>query len=429
MSAERDRDLESQLEVAAPGHVRRLEPPLGFGGTRFALCAEPPDADALSAILGVLDRLRVPVAIAGARTKEWLGNPLRAARVLLSTRLLAGIDELDAADGVVRVGAGTLLRDLADEAEAAGWLLPVDAPGIGGTVGGALATALCGPRRPAFGSVRDSVLGLDTVLADGSRTRCGARVVKNVTGYDLAKLYVGSLGTLGVIERAWLRLRPLPASTRVLHGAQDEDGIALALACARRATARVVALVTESLSAEAPLLGAAPRPGARFRLIVELAGDRSATERDASWLAARTSVEDASPAVIEGLHALQTFSNRIGIRARVHTLPTKLDACCASLVGSGARVVVNPNPGVVTAWFEADPGADEDPWWLDRIQGVLDSVRANPGADVVVESQPAWATGRRDVFGGAPGLALMRTLKGRFDPHGILNPGRFAGAI
>jgi len=429
VSAERDRELESQLEAATPGHVRRLEPSIDFGGARFGLCAEPPDADGLAAVLATLDRLRAPAAIAGAHTKAWLGNPLRAARVLVSTRLLAGIDELDAADGVVRVGAGTLLRDLADKAEAAGWLLPLDAPGVGGTVGGALATGLCGPRRPAFGPVRDSVLGLDTVLADGSLTRCGARVVKNVTGYDLAKLYVGSLGTLGVIERAWLRLRPLPASTHVLHGTLPEAGVALALACARRATARVVALSTESLAADAPLLGSPPQPGGRFRLIVEFAGDRSATERDASWLAAQTAVEDASPRAIDALHGLQTFASRIGVRARVHALPTKLDACCAALIGGGARVVVNPIPGVVTAWFEADRGDDEDPWWLDRVQAVLDSTRTRSGADVVIESQPTWATGRRDVFGGAPGLSLMRSLKSRFDPHGILNPGRFVGAI
>lgn len=430
MSRPSDDELRSKLEEACPGSLRRLDSGMGIGGTRIAVCAEPDDADRLATLLATLDRLRVPAAIAGAETKQWLGNPLRGARVVVSTRRLAGIDELDAADGVVRVGAGTLLADVAAKAEAAGWLLPFDPPGTRGTVGGLLATALTGPRRLAFGPVRDNVLGLDTVLADGSRTRCGARVVKNVTGYDLAKLYVGSLGTLGVIERAWLRLRALPQSTRVFRASAPSGGaLALALACARRPTARAVALISDSLVAAAPALGVATRASASLGLMVEFAGDTPATDRDASWLAAQTASEEASPRAIDGLRELQTFVAGIGVRARIHALPSRLEACCATLVSGGARMMVQPVPGIVTVWFDADRGDDEDPWWLDRVLGVLDAARATARGDLIIEAQPAWASGRRDVFGGAPGLSLMRTLKGRFDPNGILNPGRFVGAI
>ncbi len=431
MSVPTDDELHALIERASPGCVRVLEPSQSIAATRFTLCAEPDGADNLGALLGTLDRLRIPVAIAGAGTKAWLGNALRGARVVVSTLRLSGIDELDAADGVVRVGAGTSLAVLAEKAEAAGWLLPLDAPGPDGTVGGALATALTGPRRLAFGPVRDSVLGLDTVLADGSVTRCGARVVKNVTGYDLAKLYVGSLGTLGVIERAWLRLRPLPQCTRVLHASLDDLAVAfaVALACARRPTARAVALLSNTLGADSPLLGEGPGRRGSFRLVVELASDTPAIDRDASWISAQVAVDEGSPRAIEGLRMLQTFVGRIGIRARVHALPSRLEACGTSLVAAGARVMINPVPGVITAWFDADRGDDEDPWWLDRVHGVLDAARTSSRGEVIIEAQPAWATGRRDVFGGAPGLSLMRTLKGRFDPNGILNPGRFVGAI
>jgi glycolate oxidase FAD binding subunit len=430
VSAAIDRDLRARLEAAAGGAVRDLEPPCTLPGASLPVAIEPRDADSLGAALAVLDAARVPAAILGAGTKAWLGNPLRGARLLISTLGLAGIDELDEADGVVRVGAGTSLEALAAAARTAGWASPIDAPGRGGTVGGALASALAGPRRPGFGPARDAVLGLDTVLAHGALTRCGARVVKNVTGYDLAKLYVGSLGTLGVIERAWLRLRVVPERAHVLHAALDDDGaIDFALVVARRPTARAVALVSESLAAAAPGLGDPPRGGARWRLVVELAGDAVAVERDAAWLGAERKAEQAPDAAIEALRGLQTHVAPIGVRVRLHVLPSALASTGAVLERGGARLLVQPVPGVVTACFEAGMDDGEDPWWLDRVLGVVDEARTAARGEAVVEALPAWAQGRRDVFGGASGLSLMRSLKRRFDPNGILNPGRFAGAI
>jgi glycolate oxidase FAD binding subunit len=440
VTPEVDARLRVRLEEAAGGLVREIAPAAEVAGARPGLRVEPRDADALGAVLAVLDATTTPAVIQGAGTKTWLGNPLRAAEVIVSTLGLAGIDELDEADGVVRVGAGTGVDDLARKAEAAGWLSPLDAPGRGGTVGGALATGLAGPRRPGFGPARDAVLGLDTVLADGSVTRCGARVVKNVTGYDLAKLYVGSLGTLGVIERAWLRLRPRPESVRTMVAPiappasrqPDEalgDAITFATICARRATARTVALLDAALGAAVDGLAEAPSADAGLLLVVELAGDAPAVDRDASRIAAERRAEETSAAVVEGLRSLQTDVAPIGVRARLHAVPSALPRIGGLLARGGGRLLVHPVPGCVTAWFEADRGDEEDPWWLDRVLGVVDEARKTCGADAVVEALPAWGRGRRDVFAGAPGLGVMRALKRRFDPNGILNPGRFAGSI
>ena len=102
------------------------------------------------------------------------------------------------------------LRDVREALAASGWELSLDPPGRDSTVGGCLAAASVGPRALGLGLPRDQVLGLTVSLASGERVRCGGRVVKNVTGYDLNKLYTGSFGSLGVIESAWLRLRAAP---------------------------------------------------------------------------------------------------------------------------------------------------------------------------------------------------------------------------
>jgi len=422
-------DLRGRLEDAARGPLHDIEPPRSHQGAAVELIVEPPDAEALGAVVAVLEAARRPAALLGAGTKAWLGNPLRDVRVGVSTLGLAGIDELDEADGVVRAGAGTRLEDLRDQVAAAGWLLPIDPPGRGGTLGGALATALVGPRRLGLGATRDAVLGLDTVLADGALVRCGARVVKNVTGYDMAKLYVGSLGTLGVIERAWLRLCAVPESTRVLHASLDADAAPQALSAARRLTARAVALLGEPLTRAVDGLGDPPRGDRRYRLVVELAGDAPATDRDAAWLSAEVGAEEAPATAIEALRDLQCFAFPIGVRARLHALPSGVPDAVAALERGGARVMVCPEPGSVTAWFEAGLDEGEDPWWLDRVLGVIDEARSVARGEAVVEVLPESARGRRDVFGGSPALSLMRSLKDRFDPNGILNPGRFVGSI
>ena len=423
-------DFKAQWEEASGSPLRLHDPPRAYAGINLEAVAEPTDGAALGRVLHVLDQHQAPAAILGSGSRSWLGNPLRPTRIGVSTLQLSGIDEFDEADGVVRVGVGTPLDKLAEKTARSGWWLPIDSPGRGGTVGGALATALCGPRRRGFGPVRDAVLGLDTVLADGARVRCGARVVKNVTGYDMAKLYVGSLGTLGVMERAWLRLRAAPETALVFQASLEGAVLADALAVARRATTRAITVVDESLiSVGAPRLGRPPTPGKRHRMVAEFAGDGPAVNQDANWLADELGAEPAPGDSMESLRDLQTFEFPIGVRVRFHTRPSQADQARTLLERGGARCLVCPEPSVLTAWFEAGLDEGEDPWWLDQVFAVIDDVRAHAEAEAIIESLPEWARGRRDAFGGSPVLGLMRELKERFDPNGILNPGRFVGRL
>ena len=281
----------------------------------------------------------------------------------------------------------------------------------------------CGPRQRGFGPVRDAVLGIDTVLASGERTRCGARVVKNVTGYDLAKLYVGSLGTLAVIEKAWVRLRPIPACTRQMERPLDEveDAFAQALAASRRSSARAVGLV-----AEPPAVPGADR--GPWRLLAEFAGEEPTVRADSEWLAQGGAPAVEGEGIVDELRARQAACSGAGLHARIHLLPSALAGVAGRLRERGAHLVVYPEPAVVHARFEPEAGSS-GPGWCEGVLGLLGEIRNAGSAEVVIEAMPGEASGERDVFAGAGGLDLMRAIKRRFDPEAILNPGRFAGRI
>jgi glycolate oxidase FAD binding subunit len=407
-------------------------------GCPLSVTLTPAAGDPLEATLALLSERRLPALIRGGGSLLALGNPLRDAALMVSTEALAGVDEFDPGDGVVRAGAGTRLSELQQTVTRQGWELPLDPPGERRTLGGTVAAAAMGPRRLGFGPVRDWVLGLEVILASGQRTRCGGRVVKNVTGYDLPKLYTGSFGTLGIIESVWLRLRPVPEC--VMEGmASVEPGaeaFSLGLEVARRPSARAAALVTPRLARQiAPQL----EPGPAWLVLAEFAGDASTSQDDALWLERRAAASSSrrnatgsleSEATISRLRALQGASvTPEGLRARIAVLPSAVERCCAPLVQAGAELLVYPGLGLVYAIFELGPKPAEEV--LEPALAAVDrAVKLGEGT-WMLEDLPSWAKPGRDVFGApeAGEVSLMRALKRRFDPHGVLNPGRFCGQI
>jgi len=413
------RTLEA-LRAVVGDNAHALEPAQRAAGCSLTGRVEPGNGEELAACLRVLSDQREPALVMGAGTRLGFGNSARGVSVALSCRRMTGIEELDAADGVVQAWAGTPLADLASRVEAEGWLLPLDPPDRGGTLGGVLGTAECGPRQRGFGPVRDAVLGLETALASGERTRCGARVVKNVTGYDLSKLYVGSMGTLGVVEKAWLRLKPLPASVRVIEAtvSASEEPFPLAVEAARRSSARAVVVVSEPPDAD----GERPE---KFKLVAEFAGESPATNADAQWLAGGRESAERDSACLDALRERQGETNPDGLHARIHLLPRSLAITCQRLRDHGAGLLVYPEPTVVHASFTA-PGAADG--WMATLD-LLGELRREAGAEIVLTSLPESMERGPDVFLGASDSGLTRSLKDRFDPDGILNPGRFAGRI
>src|SRR3954451_1843548 len=174
------------------------------------------------------------IAVVGAGTAAGWAGDLAPVATVLDTSALAGVVAHNPGDMTVAVRAGTPLRALQDELAPHGQHVSFDAARVadGATVGGLVATADAGPSALVFGSLRDLVIGVTLVLADGSVARSGGHVIKNVAGYDLAKLVHGSYGTLAVIAEVVLRLHPVPKAA-----------VTVALPCSLSEAAEVAARV------------------------------------------------------------------------------------------------------------------------------------------------------------------------------------------
>ena len=395
------------------------------GATDAALWVEPPSGDGVSAVLRLLGEHGATARIRGQGTQDSLGNTMDPVDALVSTAALRGVDELDRQDGVIHVGAGTTLGEVAAAAGPEGWELPLGAPAAS-SVGGALSIAAVGPRHLGQGPPRDCVLGLEFVLGSSERTRCGGRVVKNVTGFDLAKLYTGSFGCLGVIEGGWLRLRPAAAvaTQRVAKLVPEQDPVGLAITVSRRPSTRCCVLLDDALARD---VGAATGEAGvgEVSMLVEFAGSAPGVEDDLRWLADACAVRELATDAVDALSALQQ-RGETAVRARLALLPSNCRPAVGRLREAGAQCVVYPGVGLVYAlWPESSDAAV-------AVQAVTDAaVRFH--ADARFERLPFEQRQRLDVFGvGADSRAAverMRALKQRFDPAGVLNPGRFMGRL
>lgn len=367
-------------------------------GVQYADIVAPASGAALAASLAALSQLRQPVCVEGGGNRIALGGPVSGAAVLLSTARLRGILTVDADDGVLCALAGTPLAELRAAAQEAGWELPLDPPGETSTLGGALAAAAIGPR---FGPPRSVVLGLELVSAAGTPTRCGGRVVKNVTGYDLAKLYTGSLGTLAVIEAAWIRLRPLPERTRALAAPLpvDEGADDRVLVASRLPGVRAAAATAD-------------------QLLFELAGEAGAVERSAADLAGLLDVRAAGDAAFDTVGELQASPD--ALLFRIAHLPTRAAAVRAALPGP-VRLSY-PARGLLYVALEA-----EDAEAAARCCVLVAAAAELGGGSWQRESGPRWAREPLGADASDPAWRLMRALKDQYDPEGILNPGRLRG--
>ncbi|MBF9135143.1 FAD-binding oxidoreductase, partial [Plantactinospora sp. S1510] len=197
------------VRPAGPGDV--------VGGVPARLVATPGSTEQAAAVLRAAAELRLSVVARGAGSRLDWGAPPRTLDLILDTGRLTGVVEHAAGDLIVVVRAGTRLDELRDVLAPAGQQLALDDPPpgatVGGaTVGGAVSVNASGPRRMLYGTVRDLLIGVTLVRADGVVAHAGGKVVKNVAGYDLGKLVTGAYGTLGLITECAFRLHPLPAA-------------------------------------------------------------------------------------------------------------------------------------------------------------------------------------------------------------------------
>ncbi|MDA0563983.1 FAD-binding oxidoreductase [Streptomonospora sp. S1-112] len=386
------------------------------------LVATPPDTAAASALLAAAHRHGLASIARGNGTAlAWGAPPLRC-DLLVDTTALTGIEHA-AGDLVVRAGAGTPLADLRDHLARAGQRLTLDPPVPGGTVGGAVATGLSGPRRMLHGPLRDLIIGMTVVRADGVAASSGGRVVKNVAGYDLGKLHTGALGTLGLITSVTFRLHPVPPALRLVS-AQAPDAAVL-----QEWTAR--ALRSAAVPAAVELRWPAEGPP---RLQVLLEGARGGIDARAAEVAALLDAPHTAEALPPDWGAPPGGARDTLLKV---TAPVSASALAARTVreaaralGTSADVGGSAGAGVLYAALPADA----DP---EAVAGVVARARAAlaeaGGTLTVARTAPHLADPALDLgldrWGPVGGLALMRAVKDRFDPHRLLSPGRGPGGM
>ncbi len=367
---------------------------------------------------------KAAVAFRGGGTELGFGYPLSRVDLLLRTERLTRIVEYAPADLVVEVEAGLTLAALQTRLAAERQRLALDAPLPElATLGGLAATNAFGPLRARFGSIRDLIVGVTLIRADGTRVRGGGKVVKNVAGFDLPKLAVGSLGTLGMIATLTFRLHPLPETTSVacvrdcagpqlrrfareLNARQMEVS---ALVAIRREAAYDVYVVFEGFEA-----GVAEQRE-RFRTLAsELGTSAEAVERS------------RQPTRLD--ETVRTYGN---VRLRLAVPPASLDVlerdALSPLYDAFADAKASVYPSLGVAFFSAYAGDDSGAERIVAARGVAERLGGNA---VVLDRLPPALGERVDVYGTLPpSFPLMARLKDRFDPEHRFNPGRFLGGL
>ena len=406
----------------------------------------PTDIQELRRVLEVASEENIALAPWGGGTLMSLGNRPERLDVVVDLSRLDRVIEFSPADLTATVQAGITFSKLGEVLEQHRQFLAIDPPlPDRATVGGTLASGISGPLKWQYGSPRDTVIGIKVVHADGVVTKSGGRVVKNVSGYDMTRLHVGGLGTLGVVVEVSFKLTPNPAGQATVVATFEEfstcieaglgvfgsDVVPLALTAFDGGTSdRMRRAQITGRGLLAVRLGGRPRTlDRRTRETRSICGRHGASrievlqdgESESLWRSlADFGYENDEPPLVRGRASV--------LPSRVPEVAEKLGATGAS-AGLHLALAVQPAHGTVLAnWFAdgGDPAHDE----VSRAIRAARRVAHEAGGRIVIEKCPAAVKDGIDVWddvGGA--LAIMRRLKEQYDPDRILNPGRYAGGI
>jgi len=399
--------------------------------------AEPTTVDGVSRVLALATRHELAVVPAGAGARLDWGAPPRRLDVLLSLARLDRVLAHESEDLTLSVECGARLDALDAILRPHGQFIPLDPARFAlSTIGGLIATGAAGPYRARYGTMRDLLLGLTVVRSNGTVVKAGGRVVKNVTGYDIPKLHVGALGTLGVVVEAHIRLHPRPAEERTWAFAFPSAEAALEAALEIRDTTVVLSRCQLLTAGALRALGQTAPPPAALAVTVgsvsEAVRAQGATVAEICARAGSQAIEVATADAWWQHVGNVTWPERAAgdLALRIGARPTDLVKALHSVeairpAAAELRATADVASGVLDIAVSSVPAQDVD--------GIVARVRqglAVIGGTCVVEHAPAEAMPGLDVWGDVgPALEAMRRLKRELDPAGILNPGRYVGGI
>jgi glycolate oxidase FAD binding subunit len=387
----------------------------------------PDDAQATAEVLADAEGRGLVVAPVGGGTALHMGNPPERVDLVLSTERLGGIIDYEPTDLVLSVGAGARFGDVQAVLGEHGQRLPLDPPGgADATIGGLIATGRWGPLRYSAGTLRDLLIGIAVAHPSGTVSHAGGMVVKNVSGYDMPRLYLGSLGTLGVIVSANFKVLPRPRAEATVIAAFAAPEEAFSHADRLRQSQEPVAALEVA------------RRDSRWLLAARIEGREATVDAVASRIAAKSGSDvecfDAvSSAAWWHNYVAQQESAAAGdavlVRCGVRPKATSVLACgiatAMDTLGIAAPyLAASPGLGSVVAHLElGGPGSPER---LAEVQAALLGLAETV---TILAAPPAWKRSL-DVWGHLPdGFDVMRALRRQFDPHRTINPGRFAGFL
>jgi glycolate oxidase FAD binding subunit len=431
--------------VGAPNVLTGVElSPYVVEGRTPEAAVFPGSIEEVAAVMTLASEVGTPVTPWGGGTAASVGMPASRAGLVIGLRRLGRLVDHEPGDLTATVEAGMTVGAFQSALGSRGQWLSLD-PGDPdrATVGGVLATNACGPRRHLYGTARDLLIGVTVVTAEGCIVKGGGKVVKNVAGYDLPKLFIGSYGTLGVIVEATVKLRPLPEREELVSVRFDrlkDAGAAVKAVAASDLIPNAIELLDGAAAAGAGVAAAAPSPGCVLAVGFDGVGEQVEWQRaELGRLTAPLGGRDPRPLEAAAWMRLTSaaraaFSTTAAVMTLV-VLPSQIaeimeqGAGAARGRGLASAWAAHAGVGVVRGALASDP-VPKDPGALVAVLAEWREMARAGGGHANLEWAPLAVKSQIPVWDD-PGAAgrIMERIKAQLDPRSILNPGRFVAGI